>query len=118
MNDLHVYYITKDGRCFRDTDIKDAFYLTTGKHCEDCYRDYLKFLDSLFGKVITEYFPGKLERMIPFARKHINVKVDAVKMYRDFHNHHASYDPLTLREARDKIEEMIKLYSALTEEDL
>ena len=49
---MTVYFKTTKGTVIRDCDVEEAFLITTGMRRHESERDYLLWLDSIWGKYI------------------------------------------------------------------
>ena len=80
-----VMYRMRDGSTIMKKDIEDAFHIVTGmRHRYDWEsgtytndREYIKFLNGLFGKTIIEYFVPDIDDLIVKGER-----VRAIMVYR------------------------------------
>lgn len=49
-----LYFERKDGGYFSNEQIETAYYITTGKHRYENEKEYMLFLNRIFGKSITK----------------------------------------------------------------
>lgn len=81
---MNVYYKTKFGTIVRNNELESAYTITTGKHRWESERDYLEWLNSIWGKyVISAHNANELsvEELLKNDMKHL-----AVRVYADQHN--------------------------------
>ena len=97
-----VMFRGKTGEIFTQNDIENAFSLMTGKvhdrygtGKESNHGEYCRFLDSLFGKSISEWFVPTVDDLIMDNRK-----VLAIKLYHD-------ENKCSFSEAKDYVEKRI-----------
>ena len=81
---MNVYYKTKFGTIVRNSNLESAYTITTGKHRWESERDYLEWLNSIWGKyVISAHNANELsvEELLKNGQTAM-----AVRVYADQHN--------------------------------
>lgn len=81
---MNVYYKTKFGTIIRNNELESAYTITTGKHLWESEKDYMLWLNSIWGKyVVSAHNANELsvEELMKNGQKYL-----AVHVYADQHN--------------------------------
>ena len=81
---MNVYYKTKFGTIVRNSDLESAYTITTGKHRLESERNYLEWLNSIWGKYVVSAHNAN-ELSVDELLKN-NMKYLAIRVYADQHN--------------------------------
>jgi hypothetical protein len=94
---MTIYYKTTKGSIIRNTDLEDAYLIATGKYRWESERDYLLWLNSIWGKYVISAHKANELSIEEIARD--GQTFMAVCIYKELHN-------CDTREAYDAVKKM------------
>ena len=77
---MNVYYKTKFGTIIRNSDLESAYTITTGKHRYESEKDYMLWLNSIWGNyVISAHNANEIsvDELLKKGMKHLAIHVYA-----------------------------------------
>lgn len=95
-----LYYKTTKGTVISSTDLEQAYLITTGKHRFESERDYLRWLNSIWGKYVISAHTANELSVEEVARN--GQTFMAAHIYRELHKCDA-------REAYDAVKKMMEV---------
>lgn len=97
---MTVYYKTTKGIVIRNSDLEEAYLITTGKFRYESERDYLLWLNSIWGKYVISAHKANELSIAEVARN--GQTFMAVCLYRESHD-------CDVREAHNAVKKMMEV---------
>ena len=97
---MTVYYKTTEGTIVRNCDLEEAYLIATGKHRYESERDWMLWLNSIWGKHVVSAHKANELSVEEIARN--GQTFMAVHVYKELHK-------CDLREAHDAVKKMLEV---------